>query len=137
MASSGQLPTRHNFIKPPTPPRSRRYTTTLAPDTIDEILSTCLNWVLPVIFFCVIIVLVTMLTTYTLVMGRPLPRAFTFVIVISFSLLITITFFTLVAFHIYRYQRVRSMLSEVRFIYPFPPCPFFFQSQAQSERERF
>lgn len=128
MASS-QFPTRHNFIRPPTPrsrsrSRSRRYTTA-APDTIDEILSTCLNWVLPVLFFCVIIVLVTMLTTYTLVMGRPLPRAFTFVIVITFSLLITITFFTLVAFHIYRYQRVRSMLSQVRFILPPTPLPLF------------
>lgn len=129
MASS-QLPTRHNFISPPTPrSRSRRYTT-VAPDTIDEILSTCLNWVLPVLFFCVIIVLVTMLTTYTLVMGRPLPRAFTFVIVITFSLLITITFFTLVAFHIYRYQRVRSMLSQVRFILP---PPFFFKATRRRE----
>lgn len=120
MASS-QLPKRHNFIRPPTP-RSRRYT--VAPDTIDEILSTALNWVLPVLFFCVIIVLVTMLTTYTLVMRRPLPRAFTFVIVITLSLLITITFFTLVAFHIYRSQRVRSMLSEVRLSFP-PGGPLY------------
>lgn len=118
--ASRQLPRRHNFIRPPTP-RSRGYT--VAPDTIDEILSTCLNWVLPVLFFCVIIILVTMLSTYTLVMGRPLPRAFTFVIVITFSFLITITFFILVAFHIYRCQRVRSMLSEVRLAPPSPASP--------------
>lgn len=120
MASSRQLPKRHNFIRTPTPPRSLRYKYSFAhPDTtIDDILSTCLNWVLPVLFFCVIIVLVTMLTTYTLVMRRPLPRTFTFVIVITFSVLITITFFMFVAFHIYRSQRVRSMLSEVRLSSP-------------------
>lgn len=113
--ASRQLPRRHNFIRPPTPSRSLRYKYSFAyPDTIDDILSTCLNWVLPALFFCVIIVLVTMLTTYTLVMRRPFPRAFTFVIVITFSVLITITFFIFVAFHIYRSQRVRSMLSEVR-----------------------
>lgn len=121
--SSRQLPRRHNnFIRPPpTPPlRSLRYKYTFAahPDTIDDILSTCLNWVLPVLFFFVIIVLVTMLTSYTLVMRRPLPRVFTFVIVITFSVQVTITFFILVAFHMYRCQRVRSMLSEVRIILP-------------------
>lgn len=123
-----QLPRRHNnFIRPPPtpPPRSLRYKYTFAahPDTIDDILSTCLNWVLPMLFFFVIIVLVTMLTSYTLVMRRPLPRVFTFVIVITFSVLITITFFILVAFHMYRCQRVRSMLSEVRIILPpYPSC---------------
>lgn len=115
--ASRHPPRRHTFASPPTP-RSRGHT--VASDTIDDILGMCLNWILPVIFFCVIIILVTMLTTYTLVMRQPLPRVFTFVIVITFSALITITFFILVIFHIHRCQRVRSILSEVKIL---PPSP--------------
>lgn len=87
---------------------------TVAPDPIDDVIDLCLIWVLPTLFLCGIVVLGTMLTTYTLVMRRPLPRLFTFIIVITFAVLITITFFLLVTFHNRRCQRARSTLSEVR-----------------------
>lgn len=90
-------------------------------DTIDDILSCFLIYILPATFFSAIIVLGTMLISYTIVMGIPLPRLFALIIVIVFAGLITVTFFLLMVFHfrrrcqrrIRRFQKVRFTLSEV------------------------
>lgn len=111
MASS-LPPTGQTSASPPAP-RSRGHI--VAPDTTDDIIGLCLTWFLPLLFFCGIIVLSTMLTTYTLVMRQPLPRLFTFIIVITFVVLITITFFLLVIFHVRRCQRESSTFFEVKF----------------------
>lgn len=99
-----------------------------ADDAIDEILSCFLIWILPTFFLFGIIVLGTMLISYTIVMRISLPRLFTLIIVILFAALITITFFLLMAYHFRRsqrripFQRVRFTLSEVMF-FPLSPTP--------------
>lgn len=112
MASS-QPPSGQNSASLPAP---RYRGQIVVPDTTDDIIGLCLNWVLPLLFFCGIIVLSTMLITYTLVMRQVLPRLFTFIIVITFAVLITITFFLLVIFHVRRCQRKSSTFSEVKFL---------------------
>lgn len=111
MASS-QPPRGQNSASLPAP---RYRGQIVVPDTTDDIIGLCLNWVLPLLFFCGIIVLSTMLITYTLVMRQALPRLFAFIIVITFAVLITITFFLLVIFHVRRCQRKSSTFSEVKF----------------------
>lgn len=89
--------------------------------SIDDILSSFLIYILPASFFSGIIVLGTMLISYTIVMRTPLPRLFALIIVIVFAGLIMITFFFLMVFHFRRrrsqrrlsFQRVRFTLSEV------------------------
>lgn len=104
-------------------------------DVIDDILSCFLIYILPASIFSGIIVLGTMLISYTIVMRIPLPRLFALIIVIVFAGLITITFFFLVVFHFrrrrcqrrVRIQRVRFTLSEVCSSFlshsHFPPTP--------------
>lgn len=122
----------YKIIEPCSPPPIKA-------DAIDEILSCFLIWILPAFFLSGIIVLGTMLISHTIVMRIPLPRLFTLIIVILFAVLITITFFLLMAFHFRRSQRrirskrVRFTLSEVCFLsLPLFPLPANRQPLAQT-----